>query len=108
MGWIEGRAGTGYYKFPLLKSNLLKADCWLLKYPEGSYIPEHLDPVDSGKHYRLNVVLKGAIGGTFCCKNTILNWWNGRVVLFRPDIEKHQVTPITKGQRLVLSIGWRR
>lgn len=39
-------------------------DCYILKYPEGSEIPPHTDPVPGRKHWRMNVVLKRAtVGG---------------------------------------------
>lgn len=67
---IKGRQGTGYAKLKLLRSERLKMDAYILKYPEGSHIPPHTDPVDSNKHYRLNVVLEKSrgdecVGSTF-------------------------------------------
>lgn len=105
--WIEGRQGSGYSKIRLLE--ILKPfamDMYLLKFPEGASIPEHIDPVQSGyNHYRLNIILKKSLsGGEFLSETHILNF--KRVKLFRPDISKHSVTKVVGGSRIVLSIGF--
>ena len=103
LNWKEGRQGTGYLKLPLRKGSLY--DIYLLKFPEGSNVPEHTDPVWGINHVRLNIILRHATkGGRFVCKNTILN--TNRMKLFRPDIEKHSVTTVEKGERFVLSLGF--
>lgn len=105
--WEQGRQGTGYNKIRLFVSQTLKCDGYLLYYPKGSEIPTHTDPVTSGRHYRLNVMLKKApLGGEFICENPIFR--GGRIFLFRPDVSPHAVTKIDKGYRLMLSIGWVR
>ena len=61
--------------------------------------------VDSGKHYRLNIVLKKArLGGEFICPDAIFQ--RKRIKFFRPDISEHQVTKVVAGSRYLLSIGW--
>ncbi len=103
--WEEGRQKTGYKKIKLLESERLNFDCYLLYYPEGSEIPQHFDKVESGRHYRMNIVLKKAdVGGDFVCQDVIFSKY--RTNIFRPDIAEHSVTKIEKGYRLVLSIGW--
>ncbi len=105
--WQRGRQGTGYNKIKVFESKHLMCDCYLLYYPQGSEILPHIDPVSSGKHYRLNVMLKRAEdGGDFVCKNPLLRLW--RVFLFRPDISEHAVSRIEKGYRVMFSIGWVR
>jgi len=79
-------------------------DVYLLKYPTGTNIPEHTDVVHGARHCRLNIILRKGGGGVFSCEKCIIN--TSRIVLFRPDINKHSVSPITKGSRIVLSIGW--
>ncbi len=49
----------------------------------------------------------GKVCGDFICKKTILSLFNGRIVLFRADNSYHQITPITKGTRWLLSFGVR-
>ena len=104
--WKRGRQETGYFKLKLLQ--LKNFDCYLLKFPQGSEIPEHIDPVMFKRHYRLNIVLKKArVGGKFLAhsgKKPIINW--PRVILFRPDVTSHGVSKIEKGTRYVLSFGW--
>lgn len=100
--WVEGRQGTGYQKLPLLRLGF--ADAYLLRFPEGSHVPEHTDVVPGSRHWRLNVVLRRAgSGGEFVCARA---WRLGRVALFRPDSEPHSVTRIEEGTRYVFSLGW--
>lgn len=104
--WEYGRQNTGYKKLLLLRSKwLLKFDCYILKFSEGVEIPAHIDTVDSGRHYRLNVILKSAsLGGQFHCDTCLFE--TTRIKLFRPDLYLHSVSKVEAGSRLVLSIGW--
>lgn len=104
--WERGRQLSGYDKMLLCGATRpLKFDMYLLKFPEGSEIPAHTDPVANGQHYRLNIVLKNAIeGGEFICKDPIFE--TRRLKFFRPDVSEHQVSKIIKGNRYLLSIGW--
>jgi hypothetical protein len=108
MRWKSGRQETGYEKMLLVANPfILPFDCYLLRYKQGTGVPQHTDPVDSKRHYRLNVVLKKAkAGGEFSCDNPIYE--SNRVKLFRPDQSPHSVTPVEKGVRYVLSVGWVR
>ncbi len=104
--WERGRQQSGYDKM-LLFGTLwpVKCDTYLLKFPEGSEIKPHTDPVRTGRHYRLNIVLKNAKeGGDFICQNPIYE--SKRIKLFRPDLCQHQVSKIIQGNRYLLSIGW--
>lgn len=104
--WQRGRQGTGYDKMLLLTAPWpIPFDSYLIRYPEGSEIPPHTDPVQSGSHYRLNVILKAPkSGGEFICMNPIYS--NSRLKLFRPDASEHSVTRVVGGSRYVLSVGW--
>lgn len=104
--WESGRQHSGYDKMLLLTGRYpIPFDMYLLRFPKGSYIAEHVDTVESGKHFRLNVILKKAeLGGEFNCEKMI--WESARIKLFRPDIMKHSVGRIEKGERYVLSVGW--
>ena len=106
--WVEGRAGTGYFKFKLLESKRFKFDAYLLKYGKGAWIPTHTDPAIAGyRHYRLNICLKRAYGGNFYAwHKEVWHWPFQRIVLFRPDVVPHLVEEVIKGTRYVLSIGW--
>lgn len=80
-------------------------DMYLLKYPQGSEITSHVDQVKSGKHYRLNIILKNAdIGGNFNVEKSIFE--TKRIKIFRPDISKHSVSKIIKGERILFSLGF--
>lgn len=104
--WQRGRQGTGYDKMLLLTASWpIPFDSYLIRYPEGSEIPPHVDPVQTGRHYRLNVILKAPkSGGEFVCQNPIYS--SPRLKLFRPDVSEHSVTRVVGGSRYVLSIGW--
>ena len=104
--WEPGRQGTGYDKCLIVTSSFpVPFDCYLLRFPDGTEIPPHRDPVGTGRHYRLNVVVKRApSGGDFICADPILDW--GRLKFFRSDRSIHSVTRVVGGSRYVLSIGW--
>lgn len=107
--WQDGRQGTGYQRMLLLTASWpVPFDCYLLRYPTGSFIPQHVDPVEPGaQHFRLNVILKRArSGGNFVVKHCL--WANSRIKLFRPDQEPHEVLRVTQGERWVLSFGWKK
>ena len=106
--WRSGRQETGYEKMLLLANPfLVPFDCYLLRFKQGSGIPEHSDPVDGKRHYRLNIVLRQAAeGGQFVCEEPIYE--SNRIKLFRPDKTRHSVTTVRRGVRYVLSIGWVR
>ena len=105
LGWQQGRQGSGYEKISLLNiQRPFAVDAYIIRYPTGSEIPLHIDPVDTGKHFRLNIVLKQAtVGGDFYCEKTLIN--TARIKLFRPDTYRHSVSKIIKGSRYILSIG---
>lgn len=105
--WKTGRQSSGYAKMALVESLLpIPFDVYLLKFPEGSQIPEHVDTVKEGfRHYRLNIILKKSLsGGDFMTEKSIINW--PRIKFFRPDISKHSVTKVVVGSRYVLSFGF--
>ena len=106
--WQRGRQDSGYDKMLLLQSLWpLPLDVYLLRFPTGSQIQPHVDRVESGAHYRLNLVIQRArAGGEFACSNAIHD--SPRIKLFRPDICEHSVSRVDSGTRYVLSVGWVR
>ncbi len=104
--WQKGRQGTGYDKMLLVAAPWpAPFDCYLIRYPEGSEIPPHTDPVQSGRHYRLNIVLISPLsGGDFICAYPLFT--TNRIKFFRPDVSEHSVTRVIGGSRYVLSLGW--
>ena len=106
--WRRGRQEGGYDKMLLaLLPFPLPLDCYLLRFPTGAEIPLHVDKVDHGRHFRMNLILRKAKeGGEFRCAHPI--WDYKRLKLFRPDLHEHSVTKVLRGSRLLLSIGWVR
>ena len=105
MPWQSGRQETGYQKLEIWISKRFKFDIHLLRYPVGSYVPQHIDPTlfDAFEHHRINIILRPAIrGGKFILKGKSQE---GRIHRFRPDKYTHNVTEIKEGTRYVLSFG---
>lgn len=104
--WEKGRQNTGYEKMLLGSGKWPNPfDLYLLRFREGQGIPPHVDQVQSGKHYRLNIILKSSRqGGFFCCTSPIYE--TSRIKYFRSDLSEHSVSTVQKGTRYVLSIGW--
>jgi hypothetical protein len=104
--WQRGRQGTGYDKLLLLVNPfLIPFDLYLLRFPDGTEIPPHRDPVTGRRHYRLNIILKRPrAGGEFKCEAPIFE--TKRIKLFRSDLSLHSVTRVEGGTRYVLSLGW--
>ena len=104
--WENGRQQSGYDKMLLLQNHLaIKCDAYFLRFPVGSKIPQHRDPVQKGKHFRLNIIIKKSqAGGEFICEHNIINL--PRIKLFRPDLYRHEVTEVVGSPRYVLSVGW--
>jgi hypothetical protein len=104
--WEQGRQLTGYDKMLLLAGRFpVPFDCYLLRFPEGSEISPHRDPVTGRRHYSLNIILKKSPGGgDFVCGDPIVDY--GRIKFFRSDVREHSVTRVIGGRRYVLSVGW--
>lgn len=82
----------------------LPSDSYLLRYPEGSEIPPHTDPVTAGRHYRLNIRLKSPKScGEFVCVNP--TFAANQIKLFRPDACGHSLTRVIGRSRYAFSIG---
>jgi hypothetical protein len=105
MKWEEGRQGGKYKKMKIWSSSFFwfGSDCYLISYEPNYEMPAHTDKAQ-GKHFRLNIVLKGS--GTFKCQKTIFRLFN-RIILFRPDLYEHSMVN-GDSNRLVLSLGFLR
>lgn len=104
--WSTGRQNSGYLTKRLYQFK--NCDCYLIKYPVGSKIDNHVDPVADWKHYRINITLWAARhGGIFHCD--VIEWkLFNRIVCFRPDKFEHSVSEVRAGVRYVLSFGWKK
>jgi len=101
--WVQGRQGGDYQKKLLAIFSIPRIfafDMYLIKYAPGCTLKEHVDKVGRGKHYRLNIIIRGE--GHFKCEKTIIK--TKRFVLFRPDKYLHSMQNGSK-ERRVISIG---
>ncbi len=60
--WQKGRQqNTEYWKFPLWYFRVGKwgFDAYILKYDAYTKLPYHIDKVNNGKHWRLNIKISG-------------------------------------------------
>lgn len=74
-------------------------------YPTNHSVRGHIDPVQQGRYYKLNFVLRTPrAGGVFSCAHCIINLWD-RIYLFRPDMHAHSVSRIESGKRVLLSFA---
>jgi predicted 2-oxoglutarate/Fe(II)-dependent dioxygenase YbiX len=124
LGFEPGRQGTGYEKAQVpaevqaiqdLRDVALHHlgvpsshahDCYILRYEEGSFIPPHKDDAPFGsQHWRLNAIIDAAEGGILLVNNKPIDLKQSDAYVFRPDALLHEVTPITKGTRLIFSVG---
>ena len=81
---------------------------YLVRYSAGHAIVPHVDMVSEGRLYKLNCVLiKPESGGEFSCERNMFNLF-GRIVLFRPDLYRHEVSRIERGRRWLLSFALTR
>lgn len=77
----------------------------LVHYGEGHRVAPHVDMVARGRLYKLNLVLiKPKRGGQFFCERNIASLF-GRLILFRPDLNVHEVSRIEHGNRWLLSFA---
>lgn len=97
--WRAGRQEkTVYQKFPLWYFRIWKwgFDAYVLKYAPNTKLDWHKDPVKGGKHWRLNVKLKGF--ATFLIeKSNGCTIYFKRCIFFRPDIQEHKLNVYGKG-----------
>lgn len=117
-----GRQGTGYMKaripralFPELREDSLSAlgvpvhsahDCYLVRYDVGNWIGPHDDPAPPGfDHHRLNAIVSVAEGGQLVVEGEPIQLGIGDGYVFRPDLQKHEVTKVTAGTRMIWSVG---
>lgn len=105
MKWQKGRQDeVEYFKFKLFSFKICKFgfDGYLLKYPTNTELPKHTDPVEKGKHYRVNITLWGKC--IFVCKGK--HFYIGEFFhLFRPDLQEHALFTYTKTYKLSLGFA---
>lgn len=119
-----GRQGTGYEKavfsgryealrglrdrgLRMLGASAVEHDCYLLRYPHGSYIPPHVDPAPAGmEHWRLNAIVQEPDrGGDLYIGGIQYFLQQTDAVRFRSDTMIHEVPLVEGRDRLVWSLG---
>lgn len=108
MNWELGRKGTGYFKMKLCSAKWpIPWDLYILKYPPKAFIDWHVDAIEAGKHYRLNLMIRSAVGGDFYISGEHRPIYKSKYLnIFRPDIHHHSVGYVFRGTRYVISLGW--
>ena len=124
-GWTRGRQGTGYEVLyvkddPDFSGLIQRAifhlgpyfedfyDAYLIRYQEGDFIPLHKDEAAffGKRHHRINAMVTCAdAGGDLYIDGKLIEFPLGAAVDFLPDEEEHEVTPVVRGRRLLLSVG---
>ena len=82
-------------------------DAYILRFPDGSSLPNHRDPVKEGtRHLRFNGLIQApdTETGVLRFNNTVFEMSVGDAVCFRPDRITHRLS-LVRGHRLVLSVG---
>ena len=123
--WAGGRQGTGYEVLSLKNDERVEQlrercqfvlgvdvtdifwDCFLVRYPEGAFIPPHRDAAAlfGRRHQRLNAVVTPATaGGVLTVGGDVVELPLRAALVFYPDEEEHSVSPVT-GERLLWSMG---
>lgn len=106
--WIDGRQkNTKYKKFCLWSFKIWKCgfDAYIIKYERFTMLDWHKDIVN-GKHYRLNIKLKGKASFMMRTEDKYIfnRHINPRFVAFRPDLYEHKV--FTSEKTIKLSFGF--
>ena len=124
-GWTRGRQGTGYEVLHvkdapdfsgLVQRAILRLgpyfedfyDAYLIRYQEGDFIPPHRDEAAffGKRHHRVNAMVAIAeAGGDLLIDGVRVEFPLGAAVDFFPDEEEHEVTPVTRGRRILFSVG---
>ncbi len=106
--WQEGRQEATKSIQKMAIWNYFGFDIYLLKFPKGVRIGEHLDVVEGKEHHRINYTIKGAwMLMQYDSKAAKTVWLPQRDRMwhkFRPDITLHGAQ--INLDSLILSIGW--
>ncbi len=120
-----GRIGTRYEKalvdnredvrFRDLTKRALRAldvpedhghDCWIIRYPIGSYIPPHRDDAPFGSaHWRLNALIQRDKHAKFSIAGREVDLQERDAIVFEPSAYTHSVAEVFDCTRYVFSVG---
>lgn len=111
--WERGRQQhTIYYKLKLWSFKIWKwgFDAYILKYPPHASLTPHVDGVENGEHWRMNITLKGRACFSVLKGRGINSYgrWittQQRVNIFRPDKELHTLL-VDNNTCIKLSLGY--
>lgn len=123
--WTRGRQGTGYEILyvkdepdfaGLVQRAILHLgpyfedfyDAYLIRYRQGDFIPRHKDEASivGKRHHRINAMVALADeGGDLRIDGKLIELPLGAAVDFFPDEEEHEVAPVTRGRRILFSVG---
>lgn len=100
--WEKGKEDDIFYKkYKIYSFKIYKYGfhCYILEYPNCTYLPEHKDMIN-GKYYKCNITLYGE--NKFVCNKLLFKIKN--INIFRSDKELHSL--ICYEDTLKLSIGF--
>ena len=105
--WQKGRQyETEYFKFPLWYFKIWKFgfDGYILKYSDNTVLDWHTDKIKNGKHWRLNIKLKGENYFSINKEKVIIHKPYKLFMFFRPDLVSHRLIVVSK--TIKLSFGF--
>lgn len=106
LSWYQIRDNIDAHVFTFFRyigSLPLAADMIIIKYNDGSFLPEHKDPLDGFNCYRINFTFNTGHGGELKSDKFIFN--SKYLKIFRPDANFHSVSKVVNGTRWVFSLG---
>jgi hypothetical protein len=108
--WIGGSFGEGYFKLPIF--TFIRFNAELIKLPEGAEVKLHFDkpylayrevPYRKYRYVKINFNLNNSEGGDFVCNHAHVN--NRFFAIYEPDRQRHSFEEVSKGTKLILSLG---
>ena len=108
--WIKGAFGESYFKMPIF--NFIRFNAELIKLPQGSEVKPHFDepylayrevPYRKYRYVKINFNLINGKGGNFVCSQACVN--NCFFAIYEPDRQRHSFEKVSKGTKLILSLG---
>lgn len=80
---------------------------YFIYYPVDTLMHPHIDTYHLGDYWKVGILLKqDCVGGIFKVLGEEIKLEVGDLYVFHANKEKHEVTKVTEGQRLIISMGY--